>query len=141
MSIMMLTMVGMVAVIMGQRLAAAKKHSVRAERDHQLRQMLMAGAAASPRLIFETDADGQVPERVKDVTLPDELTALEGRIRLMSSRSGGGLVWSVQITAWLNGHRADQVVRYVRTKTGWALSETQLGAPEDRRRLTPAPGV
>ena len=86
----------------------------------ELRQLLIAGAADSPRLFTEHRDEWQVP-------LPPHLAARGGSVTLHMLPPQRDLERLIQVEATLDHTIMRQTLRYARVQQGWGLVEAKLG--------------
>ena len=109
--------------------------SVRAEkRAAELRQLLMAGAAAAPRLLSAPEANPGFAQ-VWELPIPPTLSARGGYVGLRRLATDRPFERLVEVRAQLEGVVIRQTLRYALAQQGWGL----MGAELDYGRPVPGP--
>ena len=95
--------------------------TVRADRRAaELRQLLIAGAAAAPRLLGEGGETWELP-------LPSHMTQRAGAVMLQRLPTERDFERQVRVEARLDGVTKWQMLRYARGQQGWGLMGADLG--------------
>ena len=95
--------------------------AVRADRrSAELRQLLIAGAAAAPRLLGDASEEWQIP-------LPPHLADRSGAVTLRRLPAERDFERLVRVEARLDGVTKWQTLRYARGQQGWGLMGADLG--------------
>jgi len=132
-ALMMVIIVGLATTVMLSRLKWETDMARDTIAGVELRQMLNAGALASPRLALDRrpDPTGQRPPRpdVMFLELPESLRQRDGSVKLTVRRDRRNLEKRIIVEARLDGRAAWQTLRYIRGETGWGLAEATLERP------------
>lgn len=123
-TVMAVSLIALVAMALTAMMWRIKDDAfaVRAERRAaELRQLLIAGAAAAPRLLGETGEEGQLP-------LPAHLADIGrgGAVTLRRLPAERDFERLVEVEAELDGLTKWQTLRYARGQQGWGLMGAEL---------------
>jgi len=134
---MLIALVALAITAMMTRLKNEADAARDAIADTELRQLLIAGALASPRLAIDRRPGAGVrpdaaPKRnTLYVDLPQVFDGRDASVTLTLHRDNRGLEKHIVVEAKLDGRVAHQTLRYVRAETGWGLAEAMLGERYD----------
>ncbi|MBI1372048.1 MAG: hypothetical protein GC159_04715 [Phycisphaera sp.] len=142
-AMMLVVLVGLAITALMTRLKNEADATRDAIAETELRQMLIAGALASPRLAIDPRPNAIVPAdapKRRDrlwLDLPPAFAERNAAIVLTVHRDRRNLEKHIVVEARLDGRVAYQTLRYVRGETGWGLAEGTLGDRDEDNPLNP----
>ncbi|MBI1370962.1 MAG: hypothetical protein GC162_20200 [Planctomycetes bacterium] len=121
-AVMMIAVVGLAVSAMTGRMVSEAKSMRRANLDAELRQLLIVGASASPRLLIE----GRPEDEPTTLAVPTDLIARGGTVKVRVGKSIRNLETHIEVEASLDGRSMRQTLVYLKGQGGWGLSEAWL---------------